>query len=133
MIRRIAYVSRPVSGLSLCEIPRIVSTSRAHNDIAGIGGVLIFTGLEFAQLIEGPSQPVAELWDRIRADSRHCDLVTLFDERALTPWYSDWRTGFPSDSVTAGQIAAWRRRPLAAWDEQRRGELRLLLSSIDAI
>ena len=66
-------------------------------------------------------------------DDRHCDVVTLFDERASSPWYSDWRVGFPSDSETAGQIAAWRRRRAEAWDEQRRAELRMLLSSIDAI
>ena len=122
MSRRIGYVSRPVAGLSLVEIPRIVSTSRARNDAAGIRGMLIFTGLEFALL-----------WEKIRVDPRHCDLVTLFDERTLAPWYSDWRVGFPSDSPTAGQIAAWRRRPATAWDEQRRAELRMLLSSIDAI
>jgi Sensors of blue-light using FAD len=133
MIRRIGYVSRPVPGLALAEIPRIVSLCRARNGSAGIRGVLLFTGLEFAQLLEGPSEPVANIWERIRNDCRHHDLVTLFDERALTPWFPDWRVGFPSDSTIVSQIASWRKRPTGAWDEASRTEMRMLLASIDAI
>ena len=133
MIRRIGYVSRPVPGLALAEIARIVSVCRARNALANVGGVLLFTGLDFAQLLEGPSAAVADVWQRICADARHRDLVTLFDEHALTPWFGDWRVGFPSDSATVNQIADWRQRTWDAWDDTRRAEMRALLSSVDAI
>ena len=70
MIRRLAYVSRPRPGLSVVEIPRIVSVCRARNEVEGITGVLLYTGLDFAQVIEGSWQPVVDLWERIRADER---------------------------------------------------------------
>ena len=133
MIRRLAYVSRPRPGLALVEIPRIVATSRVHNAPVGITGILLFTGQDFAELLEGPPTSVAHLWSRIRADERHCDLVTLFDERAQSPWFADWRMGFPSDSRTVKQIAAWRERAAATWDAASRAEVRAVLAVVDAI
>jgi len=106
LIRRIGYVSRPVHGLALAEIARIVSVCRSRNTAANVCGVLLFTGLDFAQLLEGPSDAVATVWQNICADNRHRDLVTLFDEHAPTMWFGDWRVGFPSDAATASQIAA---------------------------
>lgn len=133
MIRRIGYVSRPVPGLALVEIARIVSVCRARNNAANVRGVLLFTGLDFAQVLEGPSDAVASVWRKICADARHRDLVTLFDEHASTMWFGDWRVGFPSDVATVNQIAQWRRRTPQEWDEKRRAEVRTLLASVDAI
>ena len=132
MIRRIAYVSRPRTGLSFAEIPRIVAASRARNTLSGITGVLLFTGQDFAQLIEGPPRPVADLWQCIRADPRHHDLAVFLDERAPAPWFGDWRVGFPSDAVVTAQIDAWRKRG-SQWDDAQRCELRRLLAAIDAV
>lgn len=132
MIRRLAYVSRPRPNLSLVEIPRIVAICRSHNAADGITGVLLFTGLDFAQLIEGEPDMVAALWARIQADDRHRDLVTFIDERAPQRWFPDWRVGFPSDSVLVAQIAAWREgRRL--WTEAERSDFRRVLAAADAL
>ena len=133
LIRRIGYVSRPVHGLALAEIARIVSVCRARNAAANVCGVLLFTGLEFAQVLEGPSDAIATVWQKICTDARHRDLVTLFDEHASTMWFGDWRVGFPSDVATVTQIAAWRTRTPADGNEKRRAEVRTLLATVDAI
>jgi hypothetical protein len=132
MIRRLAYVSRPRPGLSVVEIPRIVSVCRARNEVEGISGVLLYTGLDFAQVIEGPPQPVENLWARIRADDRHCDIVTLIDEHALSPWFLDWRVGYPAGGTVMATVSAWRTRA-GAFNETDRLKLRQLLAVVDAI
>jgi hypothetical protein len=132
MIRRLGFVSRPAAGLPLHEIPRIVAIGRARNAANGVRGVQAFTGLDFAQLIEGPEFAVADLWRRIRADARHGDIVTLVDERAHECWFEDWRVAFPSDGPTVGRIASWRMS-VAAWDEPWRAELRAVFLSLDAV
>jgi hypothetical protein len=132
MIRRIAYASRPQPGLSFAEIPRIVTASRTRNTLSGLTGVLLFTGRDFAQLIEGPPQPVADLWRCICADPRHHDLALFLDEHTPAPWFGDWRVGFPSDPAVTAQIDSWRKRS-GQWDDARRGELRRLLAAIDAV
>jgi hypothetical protein len=132
MIRRLAYVSRPRPGLSPVEIPRLISACRRHNESEGICGVLLFTGMNFAQLIEGPWEPVVELWRRIRADDRHCNIVTFLDEPAPSPWFSDWRVGYPSDRTMVEQISAWCNHS-GAFDEAERLKFRQLLMAVDAI
>ena len=132
MIRRLAYVSRPRPNLSLVEIPRIVATCRAHNAVDGITGVLLFTGLDFAQLIEGEPNVVAALWARIQADDRHRDIVTFLDERAPHRWFADWRVGFPSDSVVVAQIAAWREGT-RLWTETERADVHQVLAAAYAL
>ena len=132
MIRRLAYVSRPRPNFALTELPRIVSVSRVRNATAGITGVLLFTGLDFAQLIEGDPQAVRHLWQRIVADDRHRDPLALIDERSPERWFRDWRVGYPSDSAIVGQIAAWRERA-GVWDDSVRAQLRRVLGSIDTL
>ena len=132
MIRRLAYVSRPRPNLSLIEIPRIVSMCRAHNETDDITGVLLFTGLDFAQLIEGEVDVVAALWGRIKADDRHRDIHVFLDERAPERWFPDWRVGFPSDSTVVAQIAAWREGT-RLWTNDERAALRRVLAAADAL
>jgi len=108
MIRRIAYVSRPRAGMSLTELPRIVAACRAHNEIDRITGVLLFTGLDFAQLIEGAPEPVERLWARLLDDDRHEGILRLLDTRADSRWFADWRVGFPSERAFVDRIAQWR-------------------------
>ena len=111
MFRRLAYVSRPRENLPLVEIPRIVAVCRAHNEAHGITGVLLFTGIDFAHLIEGPIDVVGTLWSRIRADTRHHGIVTFLDESSPSRWYQDWRIGFPSDAGLVDTIAGWHVHP----------------------
>ena len=132
MIRRIAYTSRPRTGLSFAEIPRIVAAGRTNNLHAGITGVLLFTGRDFVQLIEGAPEAVADLWASIRADPRHHDLMVLLDEPAPDRWFGDWRVGYPTDPLVTAQIEAWRGRA-GTWDDAQRCELRRLLAAVDAI
>ena len=132
MIRRLAYVSRPQPDLPVTEIPRIVAVSRANNLRDGLTGVLVYTGADFAQLMEGPEHIVANTWSRVAADKRHRDISIVLDETNHQPWFRDWRMGYLVNADLAGQIALWRnqRRPL---DEGGRLELRRLLTAADTL
>lgn len=96
--------------MPLSELPRIVSACRAHNEIDHITGVLLFTGLDFAQLIEGAPDPVERLWTRLLADVRHEGILRLLDTRAESRWFADWRVGFPTQRALVDRIAQWRAR-----------------------
>lgn len=132
MIRRLAYVSRPRPGLPASEISRIVQVSRANNAQTGICGVLVYTGTDFAQLIEGLSADVEDLWSRIRADVRHADVTLLLDERDVAPWFPEWRMGYLSDRELSLRFTEWRalRHGIEATG---RSELRRLLAAADAM
>lgn len=132
MIRRLAYVSRPRPDLPSAEIPRIVLTSRANNTRDRVTGVLVYTGTDFAQLIEGEAARVEALWQRIRADDRHLDVTPLLDETDTAPWFQDWRMGYLGDRTLARKFAEWRGLDHAI-GERERSALRTLLATADAL
>lgn len=132
MIRRIVYTSQPRTDLPTQEIARIAAVSRARNERDGISGVLIYTGMDFAQLIEGASASVAALWQRIRADPRHVDIVPLLDEPDEKPWFPDWRMGYLVDVEFSRRLAEWRARGRWSGPEARQ-EVRLRFSAADSL
>lgn len=132
MIRRMAYVSRPQPDLAVTEIPRIVSVARANNARDGLTGVLVYTGADFAQLIEGPVPAVATLWARVAADHRHRDISILLDETNHRPWFPDWRMGYLVNADLARQITVWRDLQRRINDGDRM-ELRRVLAAADTL
>jgi len=132
MIRRLAYVSRPRPELPATEISRIVLASRANNARDRISGVLVYTGTDFAQLIEGDAGRVEALWRRICSDDRHLDVAPLLDETDTAPWFPEWRMGYLADRALAARFADWRGLDRTI-GERERGALRNILASADAL
>ena len=59
------------------EIASIVRVSRANSVANGLTGVLIFDGLRFCQLMEGPEAVVRQEAAKIAVDSRHAQFLPL--------------------------------------------------------
>jgi hypothetical protein len=59
------------------EFGRLVDQTVAANRVLGMTGALMFCSTRFVQILEGPSSVLAPLADRICADPRHTDLVSL--------------------------------------------------------
>lgn len=59
------------------QLGEIFNTARQHNKQKGITGALMVSNGNFAQTLEGEEEHVRELFDRIREDSRHTDVVEL--------------------------------------------------------
>ncbi len=132
MLRRLAYVSRPRPDLPVTEIPRIVAVSRANNQNSGLYGVLVYTGTDFAQLIEGDPGGVEALWKLVRADPRHLDVKKLLDEQCSSPWFSDWRMGYLPDRAHALRLSEWRTLN-RAMSRDELAALRTLFAAADAL
>ena len=131
MLRRLAYVSYPSAELVPSEVSRIVQVSRVNNAANGLTGVLVYTGTDFAQLIEGRHEGVERLWRRIQADPRHRDIVAFLDEPTERAWFETWRMGYLYDDSLGQRIAEWRAltaRPAHV----ERDAVRALMASADA-
>ena len=59
-------------------LERIVEQATSANTRAGLTGALMFSGNRFAQMLEGPSNALDALMERIAADPRHCEVTILF-------------------------------------------------------
>ena len=131
MLRRLAYVSYPAADLAATEVSRIIQVSRVNNAAHGLTGVLVYTGTDFAQLIEGRDEEVEKLWRRIQADPRHRDVVAFLDEPTDRAWFETWRMGYLYDDSLSQRIAEWRTLK-ARVAHVERDAVRTLLASADA-
>ena len=131
MLRRLAYVSRPSPDLPATEVSRIIHVSRVNNAAQGITGALVYTGTDFAQLIEGRHESVEVLWRKLQADPRHHDVLAFLDEPCERAWFETWRMGYLYDESLGERIAEWRALK-ARLAHVERDAVRALLASADA-
>jgi hypothetical protein len=104
------YVSRPL-GYDPLELDDILQTARAHNGRVGITGALVSRWDLFLQLLEGPDEAVASIYERIRRDRRHVDVTLLGTARATGRLFADWQMRddgapswlWPHEDVLAGR------------------------------
>jgi hypothetical protein len=100
-LHQTVYCSLASDGVDEHAVARIVEQARAANPGLGITGMLVFGGGVFFQWIEGPRDHIVQLMDRIRADPRHRQVVTLSEsEEVRERLFPDW----DMELVTSNEI-----------------------------
>lgn len=84
MLSTLIYRSRLSAPLPLEEFDRLLDAARQRNAALGVTGILLFDGVHFVQLLEGREAEVTALYDSIRRDKRHCNVVQLLRDYAPT-------------------------------------------------
>lgn len=101
------YISRSrlPGGTSATEVQAILDTASRRNRERGITGGLIFTGRDFAQVLEGPEDSVAAIMANILIDSRHEDVRIVRREGIDKRSFPNWGMALIShDPATAAHI-----------------------------
>ena len=88
-LKHVIYVSRPTH-FDHTVLDNILMTSRPNNLEVGVTGNLICHADLFLQMLEGPSRTVHRLYEKIRADDRHADIVKLRDEKSERKLFPSW-------------------------------------------
>ena len=107
-LTQLIYASRPF-GFDDLALSGILATARRNNRRDGITGALICREDLFLQLLEGPSDVVTALFDRIVRDDRHTDVVKLVSGDIETRLFPEWAMRHdPATSWmwTAAQVTA---------------------------
>ncbi|HEY8127068.1 MAG TPA: BLUF domain-containing protein [Methylocystis sp.] len=89
-MQRLAYFSNANLELNLSAIESLVEKSADRNRPLRISGALLYNGLNFLQILEGPGQAVTPLYLKIRKDPRHSGVVKVACERILSRTYPEW-------------------------------------------
>jgi hypothetical protein len=90
----LVYVSSAARSFRDSEIQDILGYSRKSNGMKGITGLLLFKHGNFMQILEGYSQVVDDLHQKIINDPRHTGMITLLREPIHSRNFSDWKMGF---------------------------------------
>jgi hypothetical protein len=103
-MQRLLYISTARTPLDQTEIDTLLRLSRRNNAAAGVTGLLVVGGRRFMQALEGPSDAVEAVYDRIRRDPRHFAVVMLarqpIEQRMFDGWAMGYRAG-PDPTGTA--------------------------------
>ncbi len=103
MLRSHLYVSQCLITAPNLEdaIQHLVTAASQFNQANDISGALICTGGRFAQVLEGSSGALDGLIDRISADTRHTDILTLRDVPIARRRFGNWSLAYvgPSNYV----------------------------------
>ena len=91
---QLTYVSRAATEITAIELLAILAASRSHNRDAEITGMLVFGNGTFLQTLEGDSEAVEHLFEKIARDPRHADLDVLRRREIGSRRYSEWSMGF---------------------------------------
>ena len=90
------YISRctlpPTEGAE--QIAELVAAARSRNAALNLTGALIWTGENFAQILEGPADALDAVMADIRQDARHTDITMLFTHPIQQRRFSDWRMAY---------------------------------------
>ena len=91
-LTRLLYLSRRVvsPGDEMGAVDQIVEVSAKRNASLRVTGALTYTGLHFAQVLEGPDQSVNELMASIQRDRRHRDVTVVVRQKAAARRFAGW-------------------------------------------
>ena len=136
-VARLMYMSKARPDVGPDEIHAILDAARPRNARQGVTGLLIFAGGYFLQLLEGPEAYVGEIFDAIRADPRHSDVVVLLTDRADRRQFPGWSMGFELiEDMPAPRGSGWFQLAPNALDaalpDTVAPEVRMLFTSFHA-
>lgn len=76
----ISYVSTASNSLDPSEIVELLDQTEVRNNKLGIHGLLIYSEGNFFEVLEGPKELVLELFDLIKQDERHNNVISIFEK-----------------------------------------------------
>lgn len=95
MLSQLVYVSNRKSNCTQEEIDKIVASCKKNNPALGITGVLLYSESKFIQLVEGESNVITELYDKIKKDPRHSNTMMVsyapIKEKSFPSWHMGTR------------------------------------------
>jgi hypothetical protein len=104
-------------------LARMVEQARINNYSQDITGVLFYAEGRFLQVLEGEEEPIEALYEHIRQDSRHTNVVRMHSASVGQRLFAGWSLGF-------GQVAARALARLSAYLDPEQ-QAALLPSSYD--
>lgn len=130
----LTYVSFATCPMTDDDLKAILSVARSTNEELGITGMLLYRDGFFIQALEGEAHHVNALYDKIRQDPRHRNVVTVdihpIDKRTFVGWHM----GF--NKITADAICGlddaytdFLNNPNAAYFTDKPDRAKILLHS----
>lgn len=98
-LTQLVYVSSPTSAFDVSTLKELLVDFRQRNQKANITGLLLYRNGTFFQIIEGPTDQVKGLYQRIGRDPRHSDVLLIHEQTTSYRIFPQWQMGFVTDQT----------------------------------
>ena len=88
------YVSSAVKLMSDDELIALLEQSREKNLDLGVTGMLLYKSGNFMQMLEGEKDTVLGLYETIRRDDRHRNVINIIGDAIKHRNFEHWSMGF---------------------------------------
>jgi hypothetical protein len=126
----LVYLSSASNLLSEDELTNILHRSRQKNSESGITGILLYFNGNIIQVLEGKQEEVNRVYDKIRQDPRHNQIIELYkspiEQRAFPAWLMGYKTLSTYDMEHLGELMPFTGSPLLAIKDRKNIVLRLV-------
>ncbi len=92
-MKAICYVSRFANDITNGGITNLIDYVSFNNRLNNITGVLIIRNKHFFQVIEGENHLIDELYEKIKIDTRHLDVIKLLEIDLKDRVFNDYNSG----------------------------------------
>ena len=104
---QLIYISVADEALEETAIKGILEKSVKTNTDLEVTGILLFNGLNFLQVLEGPKDTVISLYARIISDPKHRGVTTILEKPVARRNFSDWSMRLKVVPCDAVPLPAW--------------------------
>ncbi|EJF07325.1 mannose-1-phosphate guanylyltransferase [Thiovulum sp. ES] len=88
------YASREVEHFSQEKILEMLKKAKEKNRDLNITGMLLYENGSFFQVLEGSEKDVSELFEKIKYDERHTNIVEIISESIYQRDFENWSMGY---------------------------------------
>lgn len=90
----LVYVSYATHPMTDDELRDLLDVSRRNNARLNITGMLLYRDGFFIQALEGERQAVEDLYERIKQDERHNNVLRVYAHEVTARSFGAWSMGF---------------------------------------
>ncbi|WP_031432825.1 phosphate-starvation-inducible PsiE family protein [Methylomarinum vadi] len=101
---RLVYISQSVKPVSSDDLMSLLRQCRTNNTKNNLTGVLLYHNECFIQVLEGKEEVINKVYEKIKKDPRHKNVIELNREYISERQFDQWSMGF--EEVNEAQLAA---------------------------
>jgi hypothetical protein len=89
-INQMIYISQATRKMSTSDLHEILKIAQDNNQSIDVTGSLFYNGGWFLQVLEGPTDTLKKLYNKIEKDPRHKNSRIIYDEPARFRTFTRW-------------------------------------------
>lgn len=90
----LTYLSSATELMGEADLEQLLTSIRPKNAARGLSGMLLYSGGNIIQTLEGPETAVRETYAQISTDRRHRGLIVMLEEPIRERVFPDWSMGY---------------------------------------